>query len=431
MNRPRHAFLSGATGRLLPLTVPFRFFAAAVAFHVLAWLALLAGAVQAPRFAGGLGWPLAALHLVTLGVLAMTAIGASLQLTPVATRQPVRGARLAAAIFWLYAPGVAAVALGMGAVLPWLLAAGALAVALALVGYAWLLGCNLHGARGMPGVVAHGWAALASLVATLVTASSLALAYAGVVVLARPVAIALHVVLAAYGFMGMLSLGLSTLLLPMFALASAPDERWVLGSWTLAVAALAVASLTALGVAPPPGLVVALVLALAAVAIHLALMVRVLRTGMRRELGRSFALVKLAWAMLVASLGAALALALDVPLEGLATLFGVLLIIGWLLTFVLGVLQRIAPFLGSLHATAGPGRPPSPSALTDDRPLAVHQACHVAALALLVVAVVADSRWAATAAAVVGTAGAIAYATFFVTLGRRLAGRVPKPNPVA
>ena len=49
------AFLGGATSRLLPASIPFRFFGAAVVFHLLAWLALLAGAERVPRFAGGLG----------------------------------------------------------------------------------------------------------------------------------------------------------------------------------------------------------------------------------------------------------------------------------------------------------------------------------------------------------------------------------------
>ncbi|MDP3085760.1 MAG: hypothetical protein Q8N44_19010, partial [Rubrivivax sp.] len=115
------AFLGGARSRLLPLSIPFRFFGAAVAFHLLAWLALLAGADELPRFRGGLGLPLAALHLVTLGVLVMTAIGASLQLLPVATRQPVRSLRSAALVWWLYTPGVAALAAGMAGALPWLL----------------------------------------------------------------------------------------------------------------------------------------------------------------------------------------------------------------------------------------------------------------------------------------------------------------------
>ena len=79
-------FLASARSRLLPASIPLRFFGAAVVFHLLAWLALLPGAQALPRFDGGLGWPLAALHLITLGVLVMSAIGASLQLLPVAVR---------------------------------------------------------------------------------------------------------------------------------------------------------------------------------------------------------------------------------------------------------------------------------------------------------------------------------------------------------
>ncbi len=71
------------------------------------------------------------------------------------------------------------------------------------------------------------------------------------------------------------------------------------------------------------------------------------------------------------------------------TLFGITLIGGWLLTFLLGILQRIVPFLASMHKPPGKGPPRTPSSLTDDRPLAVHFWCHLAALALLALAHVA------------------------------------------
>src|ERR1700675_1578464 len=135
-------FIAGAASRLLPPSIPFRFFGAAVAYHLLAWIALCAGAPSVPRFTGGLGWPLAALHLVTLGVLAMSAIGASLQLLPVATRRSVGTARWPAAIWWLYTPGVAVLTLGMGIASPALLAAGAAATVAALLTYAVLLARN-------------------------------------------------------------------------------------------------------------------------------------------------------------------------------------------------------------------------------------------------------------------------------------------------
>jgi hypothetical protein len=166
--------LSRALPAGMPLSIPFRYFGAATVFHLLSWLALLAGSEDWPRHGGGLGWPLAALHCVTLGVLGMSAIGASLQLLPVATRQPLVSQRLAAMIWWLYTPGVAVLALGMGPGPVSLLVPGAAMVAIALVMYAGLLARNLLGARGMPGVVAHGWVALASLAVLLVSALSLA-----------------------------------------------------------------------------------------------------------------------------------------------------------------------------------------------------------------------------------------------------------------
>jgi hypothetical protein len=48
------AFLAGAGSRLLPPSIPFRFFGGAVVFRLCAWIALFADAEAAVRFAGGL-----------------------------------------------------------------------------------------------------------------------------------------------------------------------------------------------------------------------------------------------------------------------------------------------------------------------------------------------------------------------------------------
>ncbi|MGZ5688698.1 MAG: hypothetical protein ACXWIQ_13330, partial [Caldimonas sp.] len=278
-------FLGGAKSRLLPASIPFRFFGAAVVFHLLAWIAAFGAAGDWPDFAGGLGWPLAALHLVTLGVLAMTAIGASLQLLPVATRRPIRRVRWPALIWWLYAPGVAALAIGMATGVPSLLVLGGVGVGAGLLLYAWLLAANLLGARGMPGIVAHGWAALVALVVVLVTATSLVAAYVGLPLLDRSAALALHVAFAAYGFMGLLALGLAYLLVPMFALAPAPEARVQLASWGSAVVGLGCAGAAALGVLPVALRMVAIGAGALAVGLHLALMRKALRDGMRKDLG--------------------------------------------------------------------------------------------------------------------------------------------------
>ena len=427
-------FLVGATSRLLPISVPFRFFGAAVAFHLLAWLALLAGAPRLPRFLGGLDWPLAALHLVTLGVLVMTALGASLQLLPVATRQPVRSTRAPAAIWAVYTPGVAAVALGMGLGRPWLLGAGAVSVALALLGWAALLAANLRHARGMPGVVVHGWTALGASLVMLISALALAALYLGLPLLDRATALALHVAFAAYGFMGLLAMGFSYILVPMFALSATPDERLAITSCGLATAALGLAAAAAFGVAPLPLRLAALALGASALALHLHLMRAALRTGLRRQLGRSFTLVRIGWGSLIASLVLACAVSLDLSWPGTPTLWTLVLIGGWLLSFVLGMLQRIAPFLASMHAAGSGRRAPTPSSLSSQRPLALHFVAHLTALAGLALAVLADSPLMAATAAAVGALGAGAFAVFFVALLRRLHGHAaatPAAKPPA
>lgn len=416
------SFLGGAIGRLLPASIPFRYFGAAAVFHVAAWVALLAGADGAPHYRGGLGWTLAALHLVTLGVLTMTAIGASLQLLPVATRQAVRSRHAPALVFWLYTPGVAAAALGMGVPSVSLLAAGAVLVAIALAIYAVLLARNLFGARGMPAVVAHVWIAWIALVIVLIAALSLALAYAGRSALPRPVALALHVPFAAYGFMGMLALGLSYILVPMFALSQPPDERSALLSCALAGAAFVAIAAAAFGIAAVALRIAAIIVGAVAVALHLRLMSTALAKGMRRDLGPSFRLVRIGWAMLAASLVAALGVVLDVPFAGMPTLFGLLLIAGWLLTFLLGILQRIVPFLASMHASRGKHRPPTPSSLAAGPALRIHFVCHVAALAVLITAIVADNAWLARIGALAGLVGAMAFIGFLVQVVRRMFG---------
>lgn len=417
--KPIGAFIGGAKGRLLPRSIPLRFFGAAVAFHLLAWAALAAGALQGAGFSQGLGWPLAALHLVTLGMLGMCAIGAGAQLLPVATRQSAIGPRLLSAIWWLYTPGVAVLALGMGLARPLMLVVGAVAVALSLAGWALLMAGNLRGARGMPGVVAHGWASMAALALVLASALALVSVWLGLPGPGRDTSLALHLVIAPYGFMGLLALGLSYILVPMFALADTPDPRQQLTSLVFALAALGLAAVAAFGIATMPLRVLALLLGAIAVVLHLRLMAQALRSGMRQALGRSFTLLRISWAGLLASLGLALAFVLQVPVPRLDQWFGLCLIGMWLMSFLLGMLQRILPFLTAMHGGSG-RRAHTPSSLSFEPALRVLFVCHLAALALLASSIAADSRWPVLAASLVGAVGALAFATFYGVLLQRM-----------
>ena len=324
----------------------------------------------------------------------MTALGAGAQLLPVATRQPAPGHRLLAALWWAYTGGVALLALGMGLGLTVWLALGAALVAAALLAWAVLMVRNLRGARGMPGVVAHGWSALVALAGVLASALSLVAGWLGSPLLPREAALALHLAWAPYGFMGMLALGLSYILVPMFALSDTPRERTQLLSCALAVAGLLLAALAAFVQDAVVLRLLALACGAGAVALHLRLMRQALRSGMRGELGRSFALVKVGWAGLAASLPLAAAMVLDAPVPHLPTLFGLCVIGVWLLSFLLGMLQRIVPFLAAMHAGGSGRRARTPSSLTHDGALRLHFHCHLGALALLALAALLDNALA-------------------------------------
>jgi hypothetical protein len=410
-------FANVARSRLLPMSVPFRYFGAAVAFHVAAWAALLAGAREVASFPGGLGLPFAALHLATLGVLAMAAIGATLQLLPVATRQPVRSVGAAKLVWWLFAPGVLVFAGGAALYAPRAMAPGAALAVAALALYGWLLGRNLWRARGMPVVVAHGWAALAALAGLAATGLALVARYEHGLALDHAAFRVAHLVLAAYGFMGLLALGLSQFLLPMLAIARPPTPRSAYAALGTALFAILLALGDYVAAAALAGLVAA--------AIHIVSQERSLRARLRPALGPAFQLVRASWALLLASLALALAMALGWAPPRAGVLLVVLLVPGWLLTFLLGVLQRIVPFLASVHAG---NRAPLASALSPRAPLAAHRVLHFAALAGLLAGVALDASWLVQAAAAAGLAGALAFAAFFAgVLSRLKSARVPAP----
>jgi len=409
-------FANVTRSRLLPMSVPFRFFGAAVVFHLLAWAALLAGARDAAAFPGGLGWPFAALHLATLGVLAMTVVGATLQLLPVATRQPVHSIAAAKIVWWLLAPGVALFTAGAAAYAPRAMAPGSALAVAALALYAWLLARNLYGARGMRVVVVHGWAALAALAGLAVTGLALVVRYEHGLALDHAAFRAAHLVLATYGFMGLLAFGLSQFLLPMFAVARPPSPRTAYAALGAACVAIALA-LGAFFGGGDTLLAAAALTGLAAAAIHVVSLERSLRARLRPALGPAFVLVRVSWACLAASLALAAAMALGWAPPRAGVVFVVLLVPGWLLTFVLAVLQRIVPFLASVHAGAGA---PLASALTPQGPLAAHRVLHLAALCGLLLAVALDAPWLAQAAAAAGFAGALAFGGFFASVLLRL-----------
>ena len=405
-------FLGGAKSRLLPASIPFRFFATAAAFHVLMWLVLVMDAAEATSFRGGVGPPLAAVHLLALGVLTATVIGASVQLLPVATRRALSAIWPIKLVFWLFIPGLMLLLTGMYAMQVTVIIVGAAAVTTGLLVFAALLADNLRRAASLGVVAAYGWASLASLILLTGFALALALDYMTGILPDHGAAALTHMILGGFGFVGLLALGFSHVLVPMFALAATPEKRLSFAGFGLAVMAVALGGAGALADSRVL-LMQAALIGLGAAAVHLRLMARVLGTGMRKRLGLSFVLVRAAWIMLPATLLVGIAALYQYAGRNGPTLFGFLLLGGWLLTFLVGILQRIVPFLASMHATqAKGGRPMLLSELAAAWPLKLHAVCHGLALTGVGAAIAIDNATLLRAASGIGLVGAIALAWF-------------------
>lgn len=426
-------FLGGAKSRLLPASVPFRFFAAAALFHVLLWFTLLVAAEAVVGFRGGPGPGLAAVHLLTLGVLTVTAIGAAVQLLPVATRRSLAAVWPIKLVFWLVVPGTALLAAGMFVPAPALMTAAGVATVAGLLLFAWLFADNLLRAGDLPVVAAYGWTALAALVLLTLLGLALILNFELAVLPDQGAAGLAHMVLGGFGFMGLLAVGFSHVLVPMFALSPAPAQRPSFVAYGLAAAGVALGGIGALA-GSTPLLTLALLAGLGASALHLYLMRQVLRSGMRKRLGLSFLLIRGAWVMLPVTLLIGLAALYDLAGPNGAALFGFLLLAGWLLTFLLGVLQRILPFLASMHAgPAAGGGPMLLSELADSGPLRMHAASHAAAVLLVAAAIAIDAAWLARLGSAFGILGAVAFAWFtgeitWRVISWRVAAAAAKPR---
>lgn len=412
-------FLGGAQDRLLPAAIPFRFFLSAVMFHILAWAALFVAADDAAGFRGGIGPVLAAIHLLALGTLAMTAIGASLQLFPVVTRRALTRNWPGHLSFALMLPGVALTCWGMFAGDISLMQVGAVLVSLGLLVFIVLTADNLRRATSIPAVAAHGWLALVSLVFVAMLGVLLIWDFDWGFLIERTAFAAIHLTLAVFGFMGLLVLGLSFVLIPMFVLSrSVPNgPGWAqLGLSVLALLAFSAAMLT-----ERFWLVwFALAAASGAAGIYLWVMAKALKSSMRKRLGLPFLLIRASWGflILVMLLAATHYAGLEIPNAPPLIVFT--LLAGWLLTFLCGVLQRIMPFLASMHAAGKSGLPPLLSDLTAEGPLKLHALCHFPALVLCGVGIVLDEGLVIRIGAALGFVAAVSFAAFAINVALKV-----------
>ncbi len=335
-----------------PLTVPLRFFLTGPLFAVLAAVVIAWDGPDAfaSRWTPSL---LAATHLITLGFLTMVSSGALLQLLPVVVGTGVPAPRLTVAGVHLFlSTGTLSLAAGLGANAPALLLmavpllAAALGALLAAMGYA------LWRAPSRNAVVTTLRLAAVALLATILLGLTLAVALARGWALPYVDLTDLHLKWGLIGWIGLLVAGVAIQLVPMLQTTPAYPHgavRWLARLAFLALAAISVsvALPSAAFLATWAGAALAVLVAtFAGFTLYLQSQRRrrqpdathmLWSTGMVSLLLCSALWVSAQWHPQIAASRA------------YGPLLGILMVAGFAMSVVNGMLYKIAPFLSWLH----------------------------------------------------------------------------------
>jgi hypothetical protein len=386
-----------------PISVPLRFFLAAPLFAVAAALAALwqGAALYDSRWSPAM---LGITHLLTLGYMGLVMMGALLQMLPVVAgtpvRQPVRVARI---VHVLATAGIALLAVGLMFTLPHLLHLAMLALGLVLPAFAVLVFITLR--RALP----HNLTAQAMRLAVLMFAATVLL---GLVLLsnhafgwwlpARQTLTDLHLAWGLLGWVGILIAGVSYQVVPMFLLTS--PYPLLLARWLApALFALLLLFVFAAWSSTLRGL---LGVALAGGFAAFAVVTLRLQQERRRKLPDvplnfwRIGLLCLLLAILLwcaAQLSAPLAAMPQVDL-----LLGVLMIVGFAMSLINGMLYKILPFLVWFHLQGRRGtsgiKVPNVREVLPESHTRPQMWLHFIALAALIAAVVFPGFFAVPAA---------------------------------
>lgn len=403
----------------LPRRLPLLYFG----FGQLCLAAAFAAVALDPRGLAGFHYHprmVAVVHLVTLGWVTASILGALYLVGPMALRLPLPARRGDAVVFGAYAVGV----VGMVAHF-WLAEPRGMVWGAALVTAAVLhLGARVL--RALPaaplprGIKVHLALAFANLFAAATAGLLLGLDkvfhFLPGYVLAN---VAAHAHLAALGWAVMLTIGIAYRLLPMLLPAAMPGARWLaLSAWLLEAGVLGLfAGLVARSRWAAPFATVAaggIVVFLARVAWMRRHRRPAPRAARRPDFGVLQVILALGWLVVAIVLGLALAWGAGTWRMGAVLAYGAAGLVGFLAQLVVGVRQRLLPLYVWLVAYAGSAftrMPASPHAMPS-RPLqAATFALWAAGVPLLAVGLAADRAgwvaaggWVLLAAVVIDTA---------------------------
>jgi len=155
-------------------------------------------------------------------------------------------------------------------------------------------------------------------------------------------------------------------------------------------------------------------------------MTGVYKARMKKRLGVPFVLIRSAWAMLpVTLLWAAVGQMGYWPETG-HVLFAALAIIGWLLTFLVGVLQRILPFLSSMHTSGSGGIPMLASSMADEKWLRINAVGHLGGFAVVALGIILDLTLIIQVGAALGLIGAASLLAYLLIVVRHMIRNRPR-----
>lgn len=400
-----------------PFAAPLRFFLSGPLFAAAAGLLLLVEGegIFASRWMPG---ALAATHLITIGFMLQIMLGALIQILPVVAganlAQPLRVARI---VHVGLVAGVLALAGGFLLGRPALLLTAAGVLGTTAASFLAAAGTALFRVPSTSPTIRGLKLALVGLAGVVGLGALLALALANGWSLPLPALTDLHAGWGLGAWAGILLAAIAYIVVPMFQLTPGypASSGWrfpslviaLLASWSLALAA---------GIGW-----LAQICQLAVALLGASFAAQTLRLQGQRRRARADATYRY-WQFGLAAVVLALAMLSTAALRpGIAEaaawtpVFGILLLVGGFMSFIIGMLYKIVPFLGWTHLqNSGLAKVPAPSMnkLLSDREAERQMLAHAAACLLLVAA----ALWPAALARPAGLAFAIANAWLFWNL---------------
>jgi len=376
-----------------PFAAPLRFFLSGPLFAGLAGILLL---VEGPGLFASRWLPatLAATHLLTVGFMLQVMLGALIQILPVvAGANLARPQRVAGLVHAGLSLGTLALVGGFLFARPWLLSGGALLLAVSVLYFLVVTGRALFVVPSTSPTIRGLKLALGGLLAAVALGSLMALGMAHGWPLPLAALTDLHAGWGLGGWAGVLLAAMAYVVVPMFQLTPGYPARP--GWWfpVLIVAALVLWSLAVFLDLPWLIRLCQAALGLAGLAFA-GLTWRLQGQRRRARADATYRYWQLGLASSVAALGMLLAAA-GFPglgeLPGWTLFFGILLIAGGFLPFIIGMLYKIVPFLAWLHLqNQGQAKIPAPNMgrILADAHMQRQMQVHLLALAALLGAVI-------------------------------------------